>query len=146
MAEAIFRQMAMGANCPWRIGSAGTYAANGAWATQEAREVMQDLGLNIDGHRSRQLSEDILADVDLVLTMTENQKNMIKGEFPHLAHRVFTVKEFSGQGEDPNIGDPFGYGVDTYRQVAKELQEYLALVFDELQAKNCRGLSSQQKG
>ncbi len=138
MAEAIFRQLASKANCAWIIGSAGTHAVDGARATQEAREAMQDLGLNIDEHRSRQVSGDILADVDLVLTMTKRHKDMIKGEFPHLAQRVFTVKEFAGQVQDWDIGDPFGYGVDTYRQVARELREYLALVFDELQARNCQ--------
>ena len=137
MAEAIFRQLVCEVSCPWTIGSAGTLATAGAPATPEAREVMLGLGLDIGGHRSRQLSADILADIDLVLTMTENHKQMIQNEFPHLADKVFTVKEYGGQVEELNISDPYGYGLETYRRVADELQEHLALVLGRLQLEAC---------
>ncbi|NMB45257.1 MAG: low molecular weight protein arginine phosphatase [Firmicutes bacterium] len=139
MAEAIFRQLAAKqADHDWLISSAGIHAAAGASATVEALEVLKGLGLELSGHSARQLTEEILRDVDLILTMTVSHKRSIKGEFPLVADKVFTVKEYAGKVDGLDIGDPFGAGLEAYHLTAAELQENLTLVWKRLMAETER--------
>ena len=134
MAEAIFRQLAKEADHLWQIDSAGIHAATGAQATFEAVEVLKGLELDVSGHSARQLTAEILEDVDLVLTMTVNHKRSIQQKFPSVAAKVFTIKEYAGKTEELDIHDPYGYGLEAYRRVADELQTNLALIWKRLEA------------
>jgi len=138
MAEALFRQMVHEKlDCPVLVSSGGTHADIGAPAASEAVAVMRKLGLSIEEHRARQLTAESLADADLVLTMTASHKRFLNEKYPHLAGRVFTVKEYAKQLEGMDIKDPFGQGLDVYSLVADELQESLELIIGRLQAKLC---------
>lgn len=140
MAEAIFKQLLQETDCTWTVSSAGTHAVEGGVAAWEARETMVGLGIDIVEHRSRQLSEEMLKKAGVVLTMTGAHKQLILSEFPDAADRVFTVKEFSGIGRNPDIGDPFGQGIKIYREVAQELQKHLTLVLEKLrEGQYCNG-------
>lgn len=134
MAEAIFRRMAKEADHHWLIDSAGIHAATGARATFEAVEVLKGLELDVSGHSARQMTAEILEDVDLVLTMTVSHKRSIQTEFPSVAAKVFTIKEYAGKTEELDIHDPYGCGLEAYQRVAKELQADLALIWKRLEA------------
>ncbi|NMB11300.1 MAG: low molecular weight protein arginine phosphatase [Firmicutes bacterium] len=134
MAEAIFRQVAGQAGDRWLVSSAGIHAITGASATLEALEVLKGLGLDARGHTARRLNQDILEDVDLILTMTASHKRSIQTAFPFVSDKVFTVKEYAGKPGDPDIHDPYGSGLEAYHLTAAELQENLALVWKRLEA------------
>ncbi|NLJ25151.1 MAG: low molecular weight protein arginine phosphatase [Firmicutes bacterium] len=134
MAEAIFRKMTEEADHQWLIDSAGIHAATGARATFEAVEVLKGLKLDVSGHSARQLTAEILEDADLVLTMTVSHKRSIQMEFPSVAAKVFTIKEYAGKTEELDIHDPYGCGLEVYQRVANELQADLALIWKRLAA------------
>ena len=136
MAEAIFRQLVQSKNGDnWQVSSAGIHAVSGASATSEAVTVLRELGLDISGHSARLLTEELLKDADLVLTMTAAHKQSIQQQFPAAADRVFTVKEFAGEISNLDIPDPYGQGITAYRSAAAELKKSLAGVWRKLESK-----------
>ena len=46
--------------------------------------------------------------------------------------KVFTLKEFSRGTEKPDIADPYGKGMDTYRACAKEIKNSLNKAFEKI--------------
>ena len=50
--------------------SAGTWAGMGSPATTEAVEVMRRRDIDLSAHRSQPVTEDLLADADLIIAMT----------------------------------------------------------------------------
>ncbi len=60
------------------ISSAGTHALHGNRAQPHAIEVMQGFGIDIDGHRARQLSSALIRSSDLVLVMEKYHLRWVK--------------------------------------------------------------------
>ncbi len=133
MAEAIFRALAPGGI---EASSAGVAASPGSPAMPQAVEVMKEMGLDLSGHRARQVEPEMLQEADLILTMTGRHKDAALGISPSSRNRVFTLKEFVGGGvtEDTDIPDPFGGSLEVYRRCARELEELLSRLVDRLGA------------
>jgi protein-tyrosine-phosphatase len=75
--------------------SAGIAALPGAPASSEAHSVLFRQGLDLSGHKARQLTKEMINDADLILTMTAAQKQLLQEFFPDMAEKIFIVKEFS---------------------------------------------------
>lgn len=131
------------------IGSAGTQAAAGEPATQQMCAVAASLGVDLGAHRSRRLSRDLLLASDLVLTLTEQQRELAQRLLPSATPRIFTLVEFVrllrderhradgfdavvssahatrpysiGPDTAEDIDDPYGRGDDVYRRVGSNL-------------------------
>lgn len=125
MAEALFRLKLHQESPPgeWRVGSVGTWAMNGQPASRYGREIMREWGLDIDRHRSRRVTRDLLEESDLVLTMESNHKEALGVEFPELAGRIFLLTELVGRSDD--IADPIGGTKSDYMDTARELESIL---------------------
>jgi len=137
MAEAIFRQLVQSRSGEdWQVSSAGLHALDGSPATSEAVAVLKELGLDISGHSARLLTEELVEDADLILTMTAAHKQSIQQRFPAAADRVFTVKEFAGEVDHLDIPDPFGQGIAAYRAAAAELKDSLTAVWKRLESES----------
>lgn len=137
MAEGLFRKMLrdLGKEKEIEVGSCGIAAVEGLPASDNARKVMMDEGIDISTHRARLFSEELL-DADLILTMTKSHKDYIINRFPHTKGRVFVLGEFAaGEKGDENVDikDPFGGDEETYRRVLAELKERLEKVIKRLE-------------
>ncbi len=77
-----------------RIVSAGTGAIDDEHATPQAKSVMGELGLDLSEHRSKGLTPEIIGQADIILTMTERQKNHILQLVPESVEKVHLLKEF----------------------------------------------------
>lgn len=75
--------------------SAGISAHEGDPATPEAIAALGERGLDISGHRARQLTAEMIAEADLILTMTAVHKNFVLRVNPAASGKVFTIKEFA---------------------------------------------------
>jgi protein-tyrosine-phosphatase len=84
-------------------------------------EAMEQRGLDLHAHRSRRITEEILQESDLVLTMTQDHKEGIQMEFPLYADRVYMLSEMLG--EDFDILDPVGQPLEAYRETAANLDQ-----------------------
>ena len=81
-------------NLPIKVISAGTHALNGYPASEYAIEAAARHGIDIRFHRSGQLSEEVVKDADLILTMERNHTNIIKQNWSDI-NCVYELKNFS---------------------------------------------------
>lgn len=132
MAAAIARHQAKEAGVNLEVESAGTHALPGAPATEETVRVLQEGGVNPEGHRARLLTREMVQEADLVLTMTAAQAAYVRELAPEFADRVHTLGTFAGGGED--IQDPIGLGIEAYRECARKLAALIRLTVKRLMA------------
>jgi protein-tyrosine-phosphatase len=134
MAAALFKaQLARaGLEEEWRVESAGTWALEGQPATDMARTVMRERGLDLEGHRSRPVSPELLAQFDLILVMDTGHQEALRVEFPGLAERVHLLTAMVGPGY--SVPDPIGEGLETYRALAEELAGLLDGGFERIRS------------
>jgi protein-tyrosine-phosphatase len=103
--------------------SAGVAAALGGEASDEALQILDERGIDLGRHRSRPVTEDLLASANLVLTMTGSQRDIIHRLYPDEAGKVQSLKEYVNEAGD--IEDPIGLPVSLYRKTAKQLERLL---------------------
>lgn len=99
MAEALLRKMLtedLGEKAATiQVVSAGTGAITGDIASPNAIEVMKNEGINLNEHRAKRVSPDMVNAADLVLTMTLDQKKAVLNLMPTANKKVFTLAEFA---------------------------------------------------
>lgn len=103
MAEALAGKILRSLNLAEKVevASAGLNAFPGAAASREACSVLKEKGIDVSGHRARQLNEEMVRQADLILTMTAAQKRRLLELFPEAARKIFVLKEFAGAGDSP---------------------------------------------
>jgi len=106
-----------------RAASAGVRAVDGVRATAHAITIMSERGIDIAGHRSRTLTQKIVEDAALILTMEQDHADVIKARFPQHARRVYLLSEMAGL--DGDIEDPVGGTLEDYSQTAQEIQNLI---------------------
>jgi protein-tyrosine phosphatase len=85
------------------IESAGIYADEGAPAHAAARAIAVDHGLpEIEAHRTRRLTPQLLSNADLILTMDEQQQCAVMKAMPTYSGRVLLLGGWRGV----TIGEP----------------------------------------
>jgi protein-tyrosine-phosphatase len=91
---------------------------------------MQQKGIDIGKHLSQQVSEQLLNQFSLILTMERGQKEGLKVEFPNLANRIFLLSEMVGQVFD--IRDPVGEPAIEYAATLREIEKIITNGFDRI--------------
>jgi protein-tyrosine-phosphatase len=114
----------------WRIESAGTWGIEGAALASRANQAMKQLGLELDGHRSRCVNGAMLQDFRLILTMEKGQQEALRIEFPALRSRVYCLSELIGQRWD--LLDPPSGDLADYIDVAEQIRGVLEKGFDQI--------------
>ena len=130
MAEALLREQVrtkFGSEDAVRVLSAGVAAGQGSGASPQSVEVMGKRGLDLTGHSSQQLSDNLMNVADLVLTMTRGHRAAILAAWPNMHERVFTLRRDGG-----DISDPVGMPVDVYEDCATQIDGELAVWLDNL--------------
>lgn len=129
MAEGIFNNMVkeMGKEKLYLSISAGIFACEGQSASSEAVEVVKDMGVDISRHISQGISEKLLEESDLVITMTNAHKDAIGSRFFKYKDRVFTIYEYANN-ECKDVNDPYGRSIDVYNKCAKEIYDLVLLM------------------
>ena len=115
MAAALGQRLLAGVDCS----SAGLAAVAGQPASQNSIEALAELGLDLSPHRSRVLTPYLLEQSDVVLTMTESQKQALARLAPEFAGKLYTLVEYAGGKGD--ITDPFGGDLSQYRQCRDDI-------------------------
>lgn len=111
------------------ICSSGVFAYNGQQPTDEATQVMEEKGIDISKHRSTNINNSDVLEMNLILCMTYIQKLQIIHRYPELEGKVYTLKEYvvydNENNKDINIEDPWGLSIETYRECLAEIEECL---------------------
>lgn len=104
--------------------SAGIFAVEGDRIAANAQQVLEEDDYTVGSFRSKRVQEDLIIQADLILTMTKEQKEIIKTFFTGYSQKVYTLKEYTGCDEGTlDIHDPFGKSMDAYRETASEIKE-----------------------
>ena len=129
MAEALFTSWLakQGQQEEWRVASAGVEAYPGIPATQKARMVMAERGIDMESHRSQAVSPELLESCSMVLVMEEWHQRRLQLAHPSHARKIHPIRRLAGlKGA---VEDPVGLSLTAYRQTADELQMLLERIF-----------------
>lgn len=107
-----------------KVKSAGIYAVSGGTISQNAQSVLQEQQIDYE-HTSQPINLEDLQWANLILTMTAVHKETLLQLYPQVADKTFTLKEYVTENENPDVRDPFGGDVSTYRDTFKELSKLM---------------------
>lgn len=93
--EFLLRQQAQLRNLTWSVSSAGTEALPGIPMHPYSAAFLADRGIDTDGWLSRSLDASVLADADLVLTATQEQRAVVEALDPYLGGSTFPLLQFA---------------------------------------------------
>ena len=133
MAHALLAKKAKEQNKNIEVCSCGVYAEDGDIPTYEGTEVMKKYGIDLSKHRATNIRNSNIKDMDVILCATESHKNSVMGMYPELKDKVYTMKEYAGYPKnDWNISDPWGYGIDVYKNCALEIEDCINIIISKL--------------
>lgn len=131
MAAALLRHLLKEHCLDLAVTSAGVAALEQAAASEHAQEVMRRRGLDLSSHRARAVTAEMVRSATLILTMTAEHKACLLHLYPQAREKVFTLKEFAG--EEGEVEDPVGGGLEEYERCAAELEKLLRKITPKLQ-------------
>jgi len=109
------------------VASAGLAAWGGGPASTGAVEAMREMGGNLGGHESQPLTESLVAQADIILTMTAAHRAAILAQFPEAGGRLAMLSP-----DRRDVIDPVGGSIDTYRSCARQIHGHLTARMDTL--------------
>ncbi len=111
--------------------SAGLAAGEGLAASAQAITIMREMGIDINGHCSRMINEELLAWADWVIPMTQAHERRINQLFPQYSAKVRYLGSWGGQGLD--VSDPWGGSLESYRKSAQIISTLLLFLKENLE-------------
>lgn len=115
------------------VGSAGISAWPDASASDGSLLVALEHGLDLSGHRARQLSPELAATSDWILTMGPQHKE--QADALGGAGRTWLLSAFAfDQPHGRPVSDPFGGDLDVYRETYAELTALITRAVDRMLA------------
>lgn len=94
-----------------QISSAGLDALVGYGADPIAIQIMAEHGIDIGSHRARMVTDMLVRDSDLILTMDSQQLQQIAAEYPYTRGKVFRL----GEPIKKDITDPYRQSAEVFR-------------------------------
>ncbi|MGE0679635.1 MAG: hypothetical protein AB7P69_01825 [Candidatus Binatia bacterium] len=117
-----------------RSGGVAIYARDNMIPSLDARLVLRELDVHLPDHELSSIDlkrhRHLVEQADLILTMTQEQKQMLDAYPEAEGKRVFTLKEFAG--EEGDIDDPAMQGEDIFRARLVEIRRCLEKSFEDL--------------
>jgi protein-tyrosine phosphatase len=108
--------------------SAGLAALEGGPAAPESVEVARMYGADLESHASQPLTDELLANADYVITMTQSHRDSILFARPDVAERVSLLSNL-----EADIADPIGGGWKEYVSCGEEIARHLQALLDQLE-------------
>ncbi len=122
VAEALLRQ-ALPAK---QFCSAGLGALVGQGVEPTARELAEAEGLDVADHCARQLTREMLASVDLVLVMSDNQRRAVGELAPEALGKTLPLGKWLDDGQGRDIPDPYRKSREAFEHVHELLRDATA--------------------
>ncbi|MDF1645477.1 MAG: hypothetical protein P1U61_00640 [Legionellaceae bacterium] len=89
--------------------------------------VMQDIGININEHRAKPLTNVDLNQAKLILTMTKAQKDQILQTMAPTAKNVYMLSECA-DGTQVDIPDAYRQNLSFYRETRDKIKAYIEAI------------------
>ncbi|MDO9528569.1 MAG: low molecular weight protein arginine phosphatase [Syntrophales bacterium] len=124
MAERILKKKLTENNCSnIEVSSAGVYSIEGVPGDPRAVKILTENGFNGYGHKSKLLTDEMVADADKIIVMENTHKKMIIDKYPDAEGKIFLLKSFSEDDHElyKDIKDPYGLSDYFYRLCFAEI-------------------------
>lgn len=138
MAEGLAKKIIKEKNLNFNVFSAGIYAFSGESASYNSIAIMKEYDVDILLHKSTSIQEIDLAKMDYIFCATQNHKTNIQNNYPDIAKKVYTMKEFAKFNDyekNPDIKDPWGYDINSYRACAAEISICVEKIIEKIETK-----------
>ena len=114
-----------------RVTSAGVAADSSSGASEGSLLVAMEQGLDLSRHRSRQVTPGVIADADVILTMSPSHLLAVEGMGG--AGKSHLLSAYATHGEQIRaVSDPIGGDITIYRDTFLELHALIARALDRL--------------
>lgn len=119
IAEIMFKQYFLDKNMDVSVSSAGIAALVDSPASVISQELVREVDLDISQHKARQLTQELVFDSELIITMTSDQKTQVEKMFPECMGRVFRLGHWGGF----DVVDPYKRPREIYKQAFVLIEE-----------------------
>ncbi len=105
------------------VSSAGVYDIEGVPGDPKAVKILTENGFNGYGHKSKLLTDAMVADADYIIVMENAHKKMIIDKYTDAESKIFLLKSFSEDDNESHndIKDPYGLSDYFYRLCFAEI-------------------------
>lgn len=117
MAEKLLKHALAGQDTPLNqieIVSAGVAAGYGEPASVNSVTALKKVKIDLDGHKSQPVTQDLIDRAFLILGMTQSHIDTLNYYHTDLPERVHLFREFMGKDDSPEIPDPYGQNYTAY--------------------------------
>ncbi len=132
MAAAQFKAACKARGIPATVISMGTLGLNARAAATEAVEAMEEVGIDISGHRSQGISAGILGIATHIFVMEQSHFDMIKRAQPAAAPRTLFLGSYENP-DLPEVEDPVNRSIDEFRRCRDRMQTAIENFLDRYQ-------------
>jgi protein-tyrosine-phosphatase len=101
-------------------------------AASTAVNVLEEMGIDLSGHRTKFLTRKMVDEADLVIAMTGEHEEDILRLAPDSRSKVIVFGELDSRRENPDIGDPLGGDEEAYRRTGEEIERLVYRLIDYL--------------
>ena len=113
--------------------SAGTLGLRNQPATLYAQEAARIWDLDLSLHRSQGLTDDLVAQADLIFAMTPEHYREIVKRVRRASDKTYLLKSFPDDDPDGEpVSDPIGMDLEYYNEVFLEIGEFLGKHLPEI--------------
>jgi len=115
-----------------KVVSAGIAAARGQPATDNSVAALKKVGIDLSGHASQPLTQELLDRALAVFCMTESHRSMIELHFDRVPKNLHLFREFIGRDGNAEIPDPFGGNYREYEACRDSMVEAIPSLVQHL--------------
>jgi len=115
----------------WVVGSAGIWASEGIPPVKEAIQFATSMQINIETVRSREISEQLVMDADLIIAMEDGQREAILLEFPLARNKTVLLSEVTID-QSFDIPDPVTSSDEDPVGIAEEIFSLIDTGFEKI--------------
>lgn len=129
MAQVIAERIFSDCNLDIYVDSAGTHVFKEDEPAKNAVITAKNHGLDLSGHISKQVTQQMIDDSDIVLVMSISHKDYIL--IGNESSNVYTLSEYADCG-DFAVDDPFGGDLNEYEQCFAQIEKYIKKIGQKL--------------
>jgi protein-tyrosine phosphatase len=121
-----------------QVASAGVYATDGGPADERAVISARDFGLSLLAHRSRLLTQAIVAESDVLFIMDRRNETSVIGRFPGAKDKLVLLGSFLPRSTRHSIfiADPYGGTIDDVKECYRTIATAVNGLVRHLQVTN----------
>lgn len=115
-----------------KVVSAGVAARAGEPASENSVVALRKVGIDLTGHRSQPLTQQMLDEALAVICMTESHRAMIQVQAEPVPPNLYLFRQFMTGNIDREIADPYGGPIRIYELARDEMVEAIPSLIEQL--------------